>query len=270
MSIKRKKILSLGNDINITIALDNMNDMYGYEQENNNLIDRYGKNLINKPIDYEVHRFKYGLSSGNIRFYFYDGNEYKSNYISCGFTEQDILYGSNAFRNSFYIMDIYDGYNQYTQNKLYSGYLTKLFIIDSIFFNINFNTLNKKVFQLNKIQIPINYLDNIDSDYVILYTSFRFYNAKSGKLHNFYNYNYPQNRTPINQYYKIKLNLIDMKWNFVGNNNQTITNINLREFIISTSYNDRINNTLKSIDEKQQDYPKGDNNLFNPSTGKYD
>lgn len=262
MSIERKKILSSGNDINITIALGNANDMYGYEQENNDLLNKYGNDLTNKPIDYEIRRFEYRLPSGFIRFYFNDDGNYGSNFNSAGFDNTDIYFYSNAFRNSFFIMEIYDDYNQYTQNKLFSGYLTK--------FNgesTTFNELKNKSFQLNKIQIPIHYLDDIEDDIVFLYASFKFYNAKTGKLQNFYNYNYSENNTPINQYYKIKLIQSDMKWNFISKSNQNITNINLREFILSTAYNERINNTLKSIDDREQKYP--DKNTFDANSGTY-
>jgi hypothetical protein len=88
-------------------------------------IDEYEANVISEVIgigrDFEVSRFSHAPATGttdstevNYEFYFFSGgslddiSNWRINYISEGFTPQEIYYYSNNFSNSFFKLDLYD------------------------------------------------------------------------------------------------------------------------------------------------------------------
>ena len=88
-------------------------------------VDEYESQVITEVIgvgrDFEVSRFSHAPATGttdntqvNYEFYFYSGGSldditnWRINYISEGFTPQEIFYFSNDFSNSFFKLDLYD------------------------------------------------------------------------------------------------------------------------------------------------------------------
>lgn len=100
-------------------------------------IDEYETQVITEVIgigrDFEVSRFSHAPATGttdsteiNYEFYFYSGgslndlSNWRINYISEGFTTQEIYYFSNSFSNSFFKLDLYDS----PDDKKQTNYLT--------------------------------------------------------------------------------------------------------------------------------------------------
>lgn len=115
----RQDIIPNAKQINIPIQLTW--DYLGLDTA----IDEYENQIITEVIgigrDFEVSRFSHAPSTAttnntqvNYEFYFYSGGSlddianWRINYISEGFTPQDIYYYSNNFTNSFFKLDLYD------------------------------------------------------------------------------------------------------------------------------------------------------------------
>ena len=88
-------------------------------------IQEYERQVITEVIgdgrDFEVSRFVHAPATGttdnteiNYQFYFYSGgsmddiNNWRVNYLSEGFTPQEVYYYENNFSNSFFKLDFYD------------------------------------------------------------------------------------------------------------------------------------------------------------------
>ena len=88
-------------------------------------IDEYEQKIveevIGKPKDFEVSRFAHESTTGttksteiNYEFYFYSGgslntlSNWRIDYLSEGFTPQEVYYFTNSFSNSFFKLDLYD------------------------------------------------------------------------------------------------------------------------------------------------------------------
>ena len=100
-------------------------------------IEEYERNIITEVIgvgrDFEISRFAHAPATGttnnteiNYEFYFYSGgslsdiNNWRVNYLSEGFTPQEVYYYENNFSNSFFKLDFYDTPDEKAQ----TNYLT--------------------------------------------------------------------------------------------------------------------------------------------------
>jgi hypothetical protein len=109
------------NDKQINIPVQLTWDYLGMDMS----VDEYESQVITEVIgvgrDFEVSRFSHAPATGttdntqvNYEFYFYSGGSldditnWRINYISEGFTPQEIFYFSNDFSNSFFKLDLYD------------------------------------------------------------------------------------------------------------------------------------------------------------------
>ena len=105
--------------INIPVQID-----WNYTGEDQ-LLDEYEEKIVREVIgngrDFEVTRFAHAPFTGgsenteiNYEFYFYSGgnvneiNNWSMNYLSEGFSTQEIFYFANNFSNSFFKLDFYD------------------------------------------------------------------------------------------------------------------------------------------------------------------
>lgn len=101
------------------------------------LLDEYENTVVQEVLgvgrDFEVSRFAHAPSTGltestelNYEFYFYSGgslgniNNWNINYISEGFTTQEIYYFSNNFSNSFFKLDFYDTVDEKRQTNYFT------------------------------------------------------------------------------------------------------------------------------------------------------
>jgi hypothetical protein len=272
-------------DVNIKFALNTNVGITGSQQENDNIVEITKQALINPIIDTEVRRFKYksNILPALLQFYFIDGNGYYHNdFQTAGFTTDEINNTSIKLLNSFYILDLYDSSDPYTQTKILTTYLTKVLngMYKLPYYSIN-ETVKNQFYYLN---IPLSYINSQTSSIVNAFIKYSFYNAKDGGISLFYNKlnsdNTLLNTTPEKMYFKIELNLIDMTWNYIisdtyspygygyGYGSQTLsTNVLAYELSPNSAYVDRVNNTVSNFDDKQQNYPSG--NTFIDISGSY-
>lgn len=253
------------NDINIQIPLNLNNSLSGYQQEINNFSQVKTNNSINDVNDAEVKKFKL-KSTNNIRrlfFYFYKSNMgYITTFSNAGF---DLSIKDN-FINSFFILDFFDSYNPTIQSKLFSVYLTKLYVNNKdgdkniSVFNLISGTQFYNLFVPNNIK----YINNKYTGY----TRFSFYNAKTGKITVFFNQHNETLSTPEKMYFKTILNLNDKTWDIVSSlTENSLNNILIKELTSSTEYVKKYNNSFDNFDNLKQNYPTG--NYFNPENANY-
>jgi hypothetical protein len=262
------------NDMNLKFNLNSNTDLTGYQQE----IDKYtttkSDNLINPINDLEIKRFKLSKYT-EIFFYFNNNGSYGNNYINAGFSQTEINSNASTILNSFYILDVYDSYNQYNQNKLGVIYMTKIYqnINNGI---VTYTTLptyyiNDGSSQFYYLNLPKYYLNQFTGNTISIYGKFSFFQAKDGVLKPFYNdfnKNIPMN--PIFEYVKIDVDLVNKTWNFNDYTNNKGNLLTFYEIATSTSNNnyvDKINSDIETIDDVKPVYPIENN--FDYTTGDY-
>jgi len=262
MSIIKETIKFRNLDVNLKFTLSTNDDFLGYQQEIDNLTLATKEVLINPVNDTEVRRFNYrpDISATNIKFYF--GVSNVNTFLSAGFTATEIATSNANLLNSFFILDFYDTFNSNTQTKVFTNYLTKVL-------GSNSNTPNYKMYsdtvnQFYNWNMPLTYINSYTGTTVTGYTKFSFYNAKTGVISLFYNYDNAAMLTPQKMYFKTELNLTNRTWRFLG----LSSNIAKAYQVTQTSaYATRVNNTVANFDNKKQIYPTGD--TFQSSTGNY-
>lgn len=178
-------------------------------------------------------------------------------FINAGFTQAEIDNNSSTMFNSFFILDFYNTYDINTQTKLFTTYLTK--IGNKSQYTINASTKN----QLYNLYVPVSYIEQQTGTTVNGYAKYTFYNAKYGKATLFYNQDNVSLMTSEKMYFKIKLNLINSTWEYIGT---STPNINAKQLINSTQYNDRVNNTITNTDNIRQIYPSGSTYQYTGNT----
>ena len=273
MSIIKKNIKLNNNSSGATITFglssnDNFND---YQQEINNLTEKTKLDSINVITDNEVRRFKYYGALININFYLTinNTNHYNSFVDGAGFSQNEVNLRSNKMYNSFYIMDFFDSYDNNTQTKIFTIYQTQ--ILDGMKsgetpipkYQINSDSIN----QFNSWYIPESYIISQTGSTVSGYIKFSFYNAKYGKVAIFYNKDNQSLRTQEKMYFKVKLNLITMKWMFDYNGTNYPPNIMAYQIPFNNSYSEKINDNIQNFNNLQQVYPTG--NTFQYEDGTY-
>lgn len=274
MSISKFKIKFNNRDSNIQIDLNRDYENLGYQEEINSFTNITSNANINDVVDGEITRCTY-ISDDNrnfLYFNFYNSNSdsYSTDYTFGGFTNNEINNSSSVFLNSFFIVDIFDTDNIQNQTKIISTYLTKL--------NFNFDgtaiiPLENINMQLNKLNIPFNNIDDIESDddYYYLYLRFSFYNAKTGKITLFHQDNRSSYLKPSEQvYFKVKIGKNDKRWVFnvrTFNTNTLQYSIIGKEFKDSQAFIDRLNNTVDNTQNLKLEYPTGD--TFNYDDASY-
>ena len=168
-------------------------------------IDEYETNVITQVIgvgrDFEVSRFSHAPATGttdstelNYEFYFYSGGSldnlanWRTNYISEGFTPQEIYYYSNNFANSFFKLDLYDTPDDKTQK----NYIT---IIIPTQQGLKMETqMQRTQVLINKPKFVLDYIGDKEGFFIYwlksveflaidtFYMSAKFFNAKNGQF----------------------------------------------------------------------------------------
>ena len=267
MSIIKERILFNNQDVNLKINLGAGDSVYGYQLEIDDLTEETKEDLINPVIDYEVQRFS--QKTGLVRiFNFLFNGQNSADFTDAGFTTSEIEDSDDVLLNSFFIMDFYDSFNPYTQNKIFTIYNTKVLNgstsggVQIPAYVVNDNNLN----QFYHWFIPKSYLDAQTGNTVTGYIKFSFYNAKTGFLHLFLNRLNAGLTTPKKLYFEVELNLDDMTWELVGT--FFFGSVPIEEILPrSSAYVSRANETFSNFDNLQQQPPTG---AFNPEDGTYD
>lgn len=259
-----------GDTLNIKINLGSTDAFIGLQQEIDSMTSFTGIDLINPATDGETRRFKYYSGSVKLNFKFYlDGvGSWYNNFLVPGFTPTEISYRQSNVNKSFFILDYYDSFDVYNQNKIFTMYLTKI-LREPPPYNSDY-TINATINnQFYRWYIPQSYIDEITGDTVTGYVKFSFYNAKSGRIQLFYNSDNESLTTPEKFYFKTELNLINKTWQIITPSVTSISEIIAKELPYSTNkqYTDKVNDTFDNFENIQQNYPSG--STFNYEDGSY-
>jgi len=189
------------NDKQINIPVQLTWDYLGMDMA----IDEYETQVITEVIgvgrDFEVSRFSHASATGttdntqaNYEFYFYSGGSmdditnWRINYISEGFTPQEIFYYSNDFSNSFFKLDLYDTPDEKKQK----NYIT---IIIPTQQGLKMDTqMQRTTVSIKKPQFVLDFVGDKEGFFIYwlkgrtfldidtFYMTAKFYNAKTGQF----------------------------------------------------------------------------------------
>lgn len=259
----KKEIKTSNIDKNIKFSLDLNNKTIGHQQDINTFINESIENSINPINDNEIRRFKYEPTAyGNIfaiKFYFFMNEEYRNYYTYAGFTESEINNYDDVLRNSFFIFDVYDSYDENIQTKIATTYLTKLITYNSGVASVHSSFIISKydINQFYYLNIPIWYMYSDVTYSRNLYGKFSFYNAKTGKLTLFYNYEREDDNNNKKEYFDIEVDLVNKTWGI-----RNLASNNLAEAVQykpTSPYVKKINNAVDNFVKMKQVYPDGNN-----------
>jgi hypothetical protein len=184
-------------------------------------------------------------------FYDYDNSNYLRNFTIAGFNETDITFNNLNYKNSFFIWELYDSYNEENQRFIYKNYYNRLP-------NINFSGLIFINSEFKKILIPNYFINEFSGDTITGYSKFMFFNGETGKYHLFYN-KLNENIENEERYYSKTI---------INKNNKTLQldSLEFYEEINAVTYLNKINNEA-SFNLFKETYPSGF--TFNYKDGKY-
>jgi hypothetical protein len=202
MNVNKFEILyqpSVDKQVNLPIQLTW--DYLGLDEA----VDEYENKVIEEVIgigrDFEVTRFSHAPATGttdnteiNYEFYFYSGgtldnlNNWRTNYISEGFTPQEIYYYTNSFSNSFFKLDLYDT----PDDKKQTNYLTLIIPTQQ---GLKMNTqMQRTNVSIKKPQFVLDFIGDKEGFFIYwlksrefldistFYMTAKFYNAKTGQF----------------------------------------------------------------------------------------
>ena len=262
--INKEKILVSEEDINLQINLN-----AGFKINNQKeIVDNYARKkseeLINPLIDREIKNFKYKILTENgliqntrfeMNFFAPLKGGLDGNFINAGYTQKEINEYSISLRNSFFILEFYDGFEFNSRTKILTQYFTKL---NEIIKNWN-HTFIEDVNQLKILGIPRFFIKNKQKE--TLYLRILFYNAKTGGIVPFSNNSYDGDNEEEKQFFKIQLDIKNETWSLYDNSIEGVE-------IVSQSLKDRLGRTNETLRMKSQSHPDG--SRFNYKTGEYE
>ena len=276
MHVTKFTIMHTGLDGSVNIPLSSSDDFTGQQQEVDTLTDSTSMELINAIVDAEVYKFKYSPSEEaiDILYYFYD-NGYGAYFTKAGFTSDEISIFDRKVLNSFFILEVYDSYDMYNQNLIFTTYLTKILnngITDptsTLYTRPIYRIHNDTINQLYNWYIPNSYIDNqLNSGNTVAtcYALFKFYNAKTGKVISFSNGDNSNLVTNEAIFFKAELNLLNRTWKFFP---KTPPNIRAYEMnpTINEKFVNKVDNRMDKFSELKQTFPTG--NEFKDEDGTY-
>lgn len=168
-------------------------------------IDEYENNVISEVIgtgrDFEISRFAHAPATEatnnteiNYQFYFYSGGSmdnienWRVNYLSEGFTPQEVYYYENNFTNSFFKLDLYDTPDEKKQ----TNYLTIILPTQQ---GLKMDTqMQRTLVSIKKPEFVLDYVGDKEGFFIYwlkkrnflnidtFYMSAKFYNAKTGQF----------------------------------------------------------------------------------------
>jgi hypothetical protein len=168
-------------------------------------IDEYERTIIEEVIgkgrDFEVSRFAHAPATGttndtliNYEFYFYSGGSlndignWRVNYLSEGFTPQEVYYYENNFSNSFFKLDFYDTPDEKQQ----TNYLTIILPTQQ---GLTMQTqMQRTLVNIKKPQFELDYVGDKEGfffywlkkrtflDIDTFYMTAKFFNANTGQF----------------------------------------------------------------------------------------
>jgi len=249
------------NDKNIIIPIGGSANLLGYDDNVQSLVSNETDTSINVSSDLEVRRFNFSGTSINAIFNFWSGGTF-NNYIQylAPYDFSGLTSGSEEARNSFYVMQVFDTYDEATQTKLHTGYFNGYdFLGKAPNLSTNYVTNNSNT-EFLSIYISNSFIVERNGLTIDLFVKFLFYSAASGKFYPFSKNPYSTTNKQEDIYRKITINTSTFKY-FVNGNVFSCYEI------YNPDYSTLINNTVSSIPVQKTAYPSG--NTFT-QTGNYE
>lgn len=188
-------------DKTVNIPVELSWDYLGLDEALDEYETRVVQDVIGTGRDFEVTRFSHAPSTGttqstqlNYEFYFYSGgtlnniNNWSNNYISEGFTVQDIYYFSNNFANSFFKLDFYDTVDEKRQ----TNYITIILPTQQ---GLTMNaTMNRTQVRIKKPKFVLDFIGDKEGFFIYwlkkrtfldistFYMTAKFFNARTGQF----------------------------------------------------------------------------------------
>jgi len=265
MPIIKETIRNNGQDVTLKFDLGINNRLSGYQQEIDELTEDTKEELINPVIDYEVDRFKHQPSNVSVLTFSFSnsaGTDTDDDFEYAGFTESEIEDADDVMLNSFFIMDFFDTYDNYTQTKILTIYNTQVLEGETSGgvpipkYYVRDSTIN----QFFYLYVPKSFLDTQTGTTITGYSKFSFYNAIEGRVSLFYNPN-ESSSSPKRMYFRTFLYPNTMQWKFEN------YSMNPTELSPNNTYVNRVNDAVDSFENLQQAPQEG---AFDPTSGKYD
>lgn len=243
------KIKQSDNDKKLVIPFGGNANLLGYDDDIQSLVTNETDNSINNTDDLEVKRFK-SIIDGTftMSFYFWNGASYQLQLAPLDFVANSLDANSNEARNSFFVVQIFDTFDEDTQTKLHTGYFNGYDFLarpNSGGLGTDYNVNNTSEFL--SMYIRNSFFHGMSSS-VMLYARFYFYSAQSTKFYPFSNIQNPNTIEDI--YIPMTFNLTTYKYSY------PTFNIDFFE-ITNPAYATLVNNTADSIPVQQTAYPTG-------------
>lgn len=191
--------LDLPEDKQVVIPVQLNWDYLGLDDAIDEYEEKIVEEVIGKGRDFEVSRFAHSPSTGttkttaiNYEFYFYSGGSINSlsnwriNYLSEGFTPQEVYYYANSFSNSFFKLDLYDTPDEKRQ----TNYIT--IILPTQQGLLMQAQMQRTLVNIRKPQFVLDFIGDKEGFFIYwlkkrnfldistFYMSCKFYNAKDG------------------------------------------------------------------------------------------
>lgn len=247
-------IIKSSNDKKLVIPFGGVNNLLGYDDDMERLVSNETDNSINNETDLEVRRFKSLSNDFDMLFYFWNGVLYQNpssqtSLAPLDFAANGLDEKSNEVRNSFYVIQIFDSFDEDTQTKLHTGYFNGYdYILRSPSSGLSTNYVIDNDSEFLSLYIQNNFLEG-KSGLVTLYAKFYFYSAQSSK---FYPFSYIQTPTTVQDIYiPITFDLNTYTYTY-----PTSSIISFYE-ITNPAYATLVNDTVDSIPVQQTKYPSG-------------
>lgn len=232
------RISPVGNDLNLTFPLSSKSNLGGLTQDIQDLITDQSNSSINSVTDGEKIRF---TPDGFTGITFWNGT-------ITGFTSSEVK--TQAYVNSFFILQIYDTPLSDTQTLLHTSYINGYYFSTGVTSVFDWTS----EFEYADLHISKNYLDGFSGNTDNVYCKTHFYNAKTGKIDPFYDV-YATGDTESILYKTLVLNKTNRTYSISGN--MHFVKIN------NSDYVELINDSIESFNVEKPTYPTG--NTFNPN-----
>ena len=255
------KIKLSNNDKNIILPIGGSANLLGYDDNVQTIINGETNTSVNTASDLEVRRFDANYGSIFTVFAFWNGSSYVTQLAPLDFAANGLDKSSEQARNSFYVMQVFDDFNEATQTKLHTGYFNGYDFLNKSGGGLSTDyTINSNNTEFLSIYISNSFLEEKNSQTIDLYVKFLFYSAQSGKFYPFSKTSYTSITKQEDIYRKITINTSTFKYTINGSTFSAYE-------IYNPDYSTLINNTVSSIPVQKPVYPSG--NTFT-ETGNYE
>lgn len=251
MQLINQKVKFNGNDIKFSIPLSSKNTLDGHRESIESFITQERGLSINDVEDIEKTMFT-PSPRPILNFEFFGGMNFNTSFNSAGFTNNEIETRSRNFIGSFFILQVYDTKVSETQTLLHTGYYNGYNFLEDSISNNNAVFITQTGREFNQYYLSNNFLNSFTGNSTTLYTRFYFYNAKTGNLSIFFNNNDGSNsaNNESDLYFDLFISKSARGYAYPS------TTLNARE-IVNTEYNERINASVQSFDNKRPIFPTG-------------